>query len=193
MNERLMFSNGSPLFEKGSRMELLRRNTGDNQNQDSKSQNILSQISILRTLSKEELQCKWREVFGREPPKYSRPFLLKRLIYKIQENAFGGLKSETKKKMDNLLAEGGFNELAMRNKSGNGKRSNTDLIPGTLLVREWQGRRHEVTVIPDGFEYCGKRYRSLTSAAKAITGTHWNGPIFFGIRRPGNEKAKNKS
>jgi len=164
-----------------------------NQNQDSKSQNVLSQISILRTLSKEQLQQKWKELFGKEPPAYSRPFLLKRLIYKIQENAFGGLKQETRLRMDGLLSAAGFDEFAMKNKSGNGKRHNAGLIPGTLLVREFKGERHEVTVLENAFEYRGKRFRSLTAVAAAISGTHWNGWVFFGVRRPGIEKSKGKS
>jgi hypothetical protein len=56
-------------------------------------------------------------------------------------------------------------------------------VVGTRLVREWRGERHEVTVVPGGFEYLGRLYRSLTAIAKVITGQHWNGRLFFGLRR----------
>jgi hypothetical protein len=57
------------------------------------------------------------------------------------------------------------------------------LVPGTRLLREWQGRTHQVTAMPRGFEYGGKTYRSLTAIARHITGTAWSGPLFFGLRR----------
>lgn len=64
------------------------------------------------------------------------------------------------------------------------QRKNGMPVAGTWLIREWQGRRYEVTVVDGGFEYEGRRYRSLTAITKAITGTHWNGPAFFGLRKP---------
>jgi hypothetical protein len=54
-------------------------------------------------------------------------------------------------------------------------------MPGTRLVRDWHGIGHTVIVLEDGFEYAGERWKSLTAIAKAITGTHWNGPRFFGL------------
>ena len=61
-------------------------------------------------------------------------------------------------------------------------------MPGTRLVREWQGREHAVTVLTDGFEYLGRPYKSLSAVARAITGTRWSGPAFFGLRSPGDAK-----
>ena len=61
-------------------------------------------------------------------------------------------------------------------------------IPGTRLVREWQGKRHEVIVLPEGFDYEGRPYRSLTAVARHITGGSWNGLVFFGLRRPARAK-----
>jgi hypothetical protein len=63
-------------------------------------------------------------------------------------------------------------------------------LAGTRLVREWNGRRYEVTVVPGGFVFEGRRYRSLTAITKAITGTHWNGRAFFGLRNNGRKEQK---
>ncbi|MBF0311688.1 MAG: DUF2924 domain-containing protein [Magnetococcales bacterium] len=57
--------------------------------------------------------------------------------------------------------------------------------PGARLIREWQGVEYVVTVLDDGFEYQGRKFKSLSSVAKAITGTHWSGPLFFGLRKGG--------
>jgi hypothetical protein len=151
---------------------------------------LLARIAQLRGLSMEELRTRWRELFGREPPGYNRAFLLQRLIHRVQELAYGGLKPETRARMETVLDEAGLDELSTRAKPGRSgrtapRRADTGgLIPGTRLVREWQGARHEVTVLVEGFEYAGRRYRSLTAVADAITGGHWSGLAFFGVRRP---------
>ena len=59
--------------------------------------------------------------------------------------------------------------------------------PGAILVREWKGKSHRVTVLPDGFAYEGETFRSLSEIARRITGGRWNGPRFFGLRPAGNE------
>ncbi len=59
-------------------------------------------------------------------------------------------------------------------------------VAGTRLIREWQGVEHHVTVLTDGYEYQGRKYKSLSAIARAIAGTRWNGPLFFGLRRPGS-------
>ena len=63
-----------------------------------------------------------------------------------------------------------------------------DLLPGTRLVRDWQGVQHEVTVLSGGFEYRGRRFKSLSVIARTITGTRWSGPLFFGMRKTGSAK-----
>ncbi len=60
--------------------------------------------------------------------------------------------------------------------------SNRKIKAGTRLLREWQGRVHEVTVVKDGFSYQGSTYRSLSEIARTITGTRWNGWVFFGLK-----------
>jgi hypothetical protein len=97
--------------------------------------------------------------------------------YRIQEEAFGGLDRETVKLLDRLARGEKPNELNRRVKAG------------TVLVREYQGERHTVTVVPDGFLWRDTAYSSLSTIARAITGTAWNGPRFFGLRVPGDLKA----
>ena len=142
---------------------------------------VLRQIAELPTLPYGRLKEMWREYFGVEPPAYRRGFLVRGLAHRIQELAYGGLSDAHQARLDALVEE---DEAAQ--KSG-GKRKKAPprgerLITGTRLVREWKGVAHEVTVIEDGFEYGGRRYRSLSAVARAITGTRWNGPMFFGLR-----------
>jgi hypothetical protein len=144
---------------------------------------VVKQIADLERMSAADLQHRWRELIGTEPPRYNREFLVRRLAHRLQELAHGGLSQAARAKMDALLDEAGYDEIgALRasRRSSQGRRQVS--VEGTRLVREWNDGRHEVTVVAGGFEYGGRRYRSLTAVATAITGTHWNGPAFFGLR-----------
>lgn len=93
--------------------------------------------------------------------------LLSRLLaWRIQADAFGGLDAATIRFL----------------RSSPGTPAPRSLMPGTRLAREWQGLRHEVEVLEEGFRHQGTTYRSLSEAARAITGTRWNGHRFFGLR-----------
>lgn len=139
----------------------------------------LKQVAELNKLDQEELKTKWRELFGEEPPAYRRGFLIKGLAYRIQELTHGGLSSEVRSRIDELAGEQGSGKKpASRSQEG-------APIIGTRLIREWQGIQHEVTVVAGGYEYQGKKYKSLSAVARAITGTRWSGPLFFGLRRHG--------
>ena len=138
------------------------------------------QVADLHAMSMEELRGRWRDLFGPGPPAYGRAQLIKRLAYRLQELAFGGLSEETGKRLRALAREHGGDSGAPRRRP-----SQAGPVPGTRLIREWDGRRHEVTVTRDGFEYDGRPYRSLSAIARAITGTQWNGPAFFGLRQRG--------
>ena len=105
-----------------------------------------------------------------------RRHLEARLAYRLQEAAYGGLP----KAIRTRLADCG--EHLSKIKVGRGPE--VRLMPGSVLVREWDEREYRVTVTPDGlYELDGQRYKSLSAAAKAITGTHWSGPAFFGLRK----------
>ncbi len=137
---------------------------------------VVARVAALRTASVKELKAMWREFFQQEPPPFNRRFLETRLAYRIQELAYGGFKRETVKRLEKLgeQLDGGKSEM---------RRCRVDGRPvaGTRLIREWQGVPCEVIVGVDHFEYQGRRYKSLSSIAKAITGTNRNGWTFFGF------------
>lgn len=137
---------------------------------------VLAQLAVLRTAPIEALRAKWRELFEREPPLYNRRYLESRLAYRIQELAYGGLKPETIERLEALGDE-------LEGKTGRRRRAvETRPIAGTRLIREWQDVEHCVTVRNDDFEYQGRPYTSLSAIARAITGTRWNGLVFFGLK-----------
>jgi len=145
------------------------------------SDSTLRPITQLSKLSFSELQERWRSLFGSEPPAYHRRFLVKRLAYRIQELAYGGLPDAPRAQMADILQDAGLDEQAsIPGRGRTQKRSQYLPLAGTRLVRERKGRRYDVTVASDGFVFEGRRYRSLTAITKAITGTHWNGRAFFG-------------
>ena len=138
---------------------------------------VLAQVSALPGKSATELKQMWRDLYDREPPAYNRQFLIKRLAYRLQELAYGGLSAQAEVKLKALAEE---EEDRLRGKA---PRRIARPIAGTRLVREWKGIEHHVTVLDNGFEYQGRKYTSLSAIARAITGTRWNGPLFFGMRR----------
>ena len=138
---------------------------------------VLAQLAALKATSTADLKTQWRKLNGSEPPPYNRRFLESRLAYRIQELAYGGLKPATVKKLEAL------GEQIDGRRSGKRKpRMDAKPIAGTRLVREWQGTVQTVTVTTDGFEWQGRPYQSLSAVARAITGTRWNGWIFFGLK-----------
>ncbi len=140
------------------------------------NESVMAHVANLPTTTTPELKQMWRDLFHQEPPPFNRRFLETRLAYRIQELAYGGLKRETQKRLE-LLGEqldGGKKEIRRR-------RQDNRPIAGTRLIREWQGSPCEVLVGVDYFDYQGRRYKSLSSIAKAITGTNRNGWAFFGL------------
>ncbi len=150
------------------------------------TETVLKQIAQIQKLSVEGLREKWMVLFGTEAPAYSRPFLVKRLAYRIQELACGGMSLQTRERIQKIAEDNGLDEAAALPQDQPKKKGVP--VAGTRLIREWNGQRYEVTVQRDGFEFGGKKYRSLSAITKVITGTHWNGPSFFGLRRNGNGK-----
>ena len=136
---------------------------------------VLAQLAALKTAPIAALKARWRQLFETEPPPYNRRFLEHRLGYRIQELAYGGLKPETVERLD-ALADEFDGKLSRR------RRIENKPIAGTRLIREWKGVEHQVTVRDEGFDYQGRPYKSLSAIARAITGTRWNGLIFFGLK-----------
>jgi hypothetical protein len=137
---------------------------------------VLAQLAALKTAPVAALKQKWRDLFEREPPLYNRRFLENRLAYRIQELAYGGLSPETIERLE-ILAD----ELDGKTPKRRGSLK-TRPIAGTRLIREWKGVEHSVTVRDENFEYQGRPYKSLSAIARAITGTRWNGLVFFGLK-----------
>jgi hypothetical protein len=131
----------------------------------------------LQTLPTPDLKRQWRELFGTEPPPFNRPYLQSRLAYRIQELAYGGLKPETRARLEALGEQLDGGNIVLRR-----VRADSRPLAGTRLVREHAGVVHTVTVLADGFEWEGRPYRSLSAIARAITGTRWNGWAFFGLK-----------
>ena len=138
---------------------------------------IPARLAALKTMPAKMLKDEWRELFGTEPPPYNQPFLESRLAYRIQELAYGGLKPETVRRLEQMGEELDGGKVEVRR-----ARHDHKPIVGTRLVREWRGTEHIVTVLADGFEWQGRPYRSLSAIARAITGTRWNGWTFFGLK-----------
>ena len=138
---------------------------------------IPARLAALKTTPTPDLKVQWRELFASEPPPFNRQYLVTRLAYRIQELTYGGLKPETIKRLEKLGDDLDGGNLIKR-------RIRTDIKPitGTRLLREWQGVEHVVTVTADGFEWQGRPYQSLSSIARAITGSRWNGWVFFGLK-----------
>ena len=138
---------------------------------------VLAQLAALRGAPVGELKQKWRDLFEGEPPPYNRRFLESRLAYRIQELAYGGLSEETVERLDALA-----DELEGKPSKRPQRAMQDRPIAGTRLIREWRGVEYCVTVRQDDFEYQGRPYKSLSAVARKITGTQWNGLVFFGLK-----------
>jgi hypothetical protein len=131
-----------------------------------KADRVTEEVRALEALDLHGLRDEWRKRYGDPPKMRSRELLARLLAWRIQADAFGGLDATT---IRLLMSDRPIQPKPL-------------LIPGTRLMREWQGRRHEVDVLEKGFRYAGADYRSLSQIARAITGTRWNGLRFFGLR-----------
>lgn len=143
----------------------------------SAEESVVMQLSALKRMTVLELNTKWESLFGSSAPNNSRSYLELRLGYRVQELTLGGLSRETRRTLDLLADE---IEGQARHRSIIADPRNP--VVGTRLVREWNGVEHTVTVMKNGFDWQGRKFKSLSAAARAITGTQWNGYRFFGLR-----------
>ena len=138
------------------------------------------EIAHLRGLDRDGLRARWRTCFGRSAPAHlPRHLLLRLLAYRIQAQALGDLDPATVRALERAA---GSQERA-------GAPAPERVRPGTLLVREWDGVPQRVMALEDGFAWNGTTYKSLSQVARAITGTRWNGPRFFGLRQGKPERS----
>ncbi len=139
-------------------------------------EDIALEIDRLATLPVAGLRKAWEAEFGKAPPKALwRDLLLRMLAWRLQEKALGGHDKATLRLLDSCAGKGENGQFHER------------LKPGTALVREFGGTRHIVTIVAGGYVWRDQTYSSLSVIAKQITGTNWNGPRFFGLRRAGRE------
>ena len=125
---------------------------------------VLRQVAMLREATTAALKQRWRELFGKEPPPFSRPFLQSRLAYRIQELAYGGLKPATVARLEALGEQLDGGNITLRR-----IRADDRPIAGTRWLRQYQGVDYIVTILHEGFDYDGRSYRSLSAIARRIT------------------------
>ena len=142
---------------------------------------VLRQLATLNSMTLEQLREKWLDLYDCDPPPYKRQFLIKRLAYRIQELFYGGLSEAAKAHLGQVALADPVARVDGR-ASDNSQRQ-ADILPGTRFVRTWKGRRYEVLACENGFEYDGRIFRSLSAVAREITGTRWNGRLFFGLKK----------
>jgi hypothetical protein len=139
-------------------------------------------LAELSSLDSEELNERWKVMYGGDAPaRFQRRLMIQALAYRLQEKALGGLKPATRRLLQRIAGdahEGRPIAVELKHR----------LKPGAVLIREWHGVKHQVTVLKDGFMFRGKRFQSLSKVAFEITGTHWSGPLFFGLRKSGKEQ-----
>lgn len=165
--------------------------------------NVAKEIAALRSMTVKQLREKYREVFGEVTRAGNKDFLFKRIIWRMQSLEEGDLSERARRRAEEIandadirttmpkpLKTSGCGEVrTVPTASARGDRRVP--IPGTVLTRAYRGKAHHVTVLPGGFDYDGTVYRTLTAVAKQITGSHWNGFVFFGLtKREGRGAAK---
>ena len=136
---------------------------------------VATKLRALEQMDYAALHDEWRRLYRAHPPKrVSRDLLVLGVAWKIQEKANGGLSAAFKRRLANLAKTMERDGDLARNRVAR-------LKPGAKLIREWRGETHTVAVLENGFEWQGKRWRSLSVIAREITGSHWSGPRFFGL------------
>ena len=136
---------------------------------------LAAELRELGSLGKNVLRQRWTEFYGMAPsPRISRELLVRAVAHRMQEEANGGLGKSSRRqlaRMAETLGAGGSIEVSQI----------SSFKPGTKLIREWKGKVHEVVIAGGTYIWAGQHYRSLSQIARAITGTRWSGPRFFGL------------
>lgn len=131
---------------------------------------IKQRLAELEAMDIKALKDEWHRYFDYKPPRYQREYMLPRIAYHVQALALGGLSQNARNKLKRLAFK---DQVKMQDKY--------QPSPGTRLVREWNGKRYDAIVCEDGFEYDGKRHKSLSNIAEQIVGCKRSGPEFFGL------------
>ena len=158
--------------------------------------NVSTEVSALRHMTPAQLREKYLEVFGEASRTGNKDFLFKRVAWRIQSLAEGTLSERAKHRAAELARDADIRMTMPRQRDVSAgahvsikpapPQGPTRLpLPGTILTRRYRGRLIEATVLPKGFEWDGQVYKSLTAVAKAVTGSHWNGFLFFSLKVEG--------
>jgi hypothetical protein len=162
--------------------------TANDKTQDRTRNSVLRQLAMLQTMELDQLREKWLDLFGAPPPDYKRQFLIKRLAWRIQELFYGGLSEPAKERLRQAAQDDPV--ATVKRNIPQERKSESPLLTGTRFVRIWNGESHEVSVQEGGFDYRGRLFASLSAVAREITGTRWNGKIFFGMKKSYGKKNK---
>ena len=153
---------------------------------------VAGQLAALHEMTVGQLKDRYREVFGEPTRSGNKPYLKKKIAWRIQELAEGGLSDHAQKRIQELAPDapvrwrasnGGSRKAPPAPALEEPQRDPALPPPGTVLTREHKGVDHQVTVLDDGFEFHGSRYKSLSKIALEITGTRWNGFLFFRLKQ----------
>ena len=156
--------------------------------------NVKAELAALEHLSPKQLRQKYADVFGEASRSGNKDYLVKRIGWRIQSLAEGGLSERAKARAAELARDADIRVTVPRTTTPTvvtlpAPPMNRRLpMPGAVLTRQYQGRLIQVTVLPKGFEWDGTVYRSLSAVAKAVTGSHWNGYGFFNLLQQGDSK-----
>jgi hypothetical protein len=156
---------------------------------------IVAEIAQLRELKAAALRVRYREVYGEESRSSNRQFLFRRIAWRLQARAEGDLSERAWRRAleiaddadlrlrapEGFFAEGTAHLISPALDRAASRGDGRLPVPGTVLTRSFENRRIVVTVLKDGFEYQSRRYRSLSAIAREVTGTRWNGLLFFGL------------
>jgi hypothetical protein len=143
---------------------------------------LAREITRLPALDVPALRQRWTALFGAEPSlSFGRALLLRAIAYRLQEKASPSLKPSTRRVLDRIAD----------NRSSDAPQSMPQprASAGTVLIRQWRGVSHRVTVLDTDVVYRGRYYKSLSEVARAITGSRWSGPLFFGLKINSREAA----
>ena len=139
-------------------------------------------LEQLEEMNKQQLQAVWIERFGEEEPSGRAVELLRRRIgWRLQEDLHGGLRTTTKRRLREAAD-------AFERDERHVPQAKPNMQNGTVLTREWKGKKYTVQVKPDGYIYNSTHYKGLSKIAREITGTRWSGPLFFGLRKPAKKE-----
>jgi hypothetical protein len=146
---------------------------------------LQTQLTALATMSPAQLRTEWQRVHKSPAPRVSADLLVRGIAWRLQEKALGGLSPAMLRELKRLAAVDGAEPVSTPVAS-----TRDTLRPGTTLMRSWGGRNWSVLITEDGFVFEGRRYTALSQIAREITGAHWSGPRFFGLKAASSVREK---